>query len=145
MRRAMSWGIAIYLSVGPSFSAPSNDASASLIKEAEAAMCSKLRECDSAKWRNETVKLHPSGTHYVCAEVNAKNGFGGYAGFEPFVYFSKEAPPHLAGLAMTEADLSDMELVHPFGAPIPTAITPSDWGLYLMTGLCATVPDATSH
>lgn len=50
---------------------------------AELSVRSRLRDPDSAQFR----KLHATRqaeTVYVCGEVNAKNGYGGYDGFEPF-------------------------------------------------------------
>lgn len=53
-----------------------------------------LKDPDSAKFRKVEVKDHhwksPDGKYFVeikavCGEVNSKNGFGGYAGFSPFV------------------------------------------------------------
>lgn len=60
------------------------------------AVCSKLRDCDSAKFTVTLVhRLGTPGTGHVrdanggysvCGTVNAKNGFGGYAGAERFVF-----------------------------------------------------------
>jgi hypothetical protein len=44
-----------------------------------------LRDPDSAQWRNIRTAKWDNGVTYVCGEVNAKNGFGAYGGFEPFV------------------------------------------------------------
>lgn len=40
-----------------------------------------LKDPDSAQFRNIT-----SHGNLVCGQVHAKNGFGGYTGFEPFSY-----------------------------------------------------------
>jgi hypothetical protein len=42
----------------------------------------RLRDPESVRYRN--VAAGPDGTH-VCGYVNAKNSFGGYVGFMPFV------------------------------------------------------------
>ena len=48
------------------------------------AIQSKLKDPDSADFRN--VAFHSGGgVPVTCGEVNAKNGFGGFSGFERFV------------------------------------------------------------
>jgi nitrate reductase NapE component len=42
-----------------------------------------LRDPEAAKFRNTAV-FFGSGTPMVCGEVNARNGVGGYNGYEPF-------------------------------------------------------------
>lgn len=45
-----------------------------------------LRDPGSAEFRNvRTYRQHDPRERAVCGEVNAKNAFGGYAGFRPFV------------------------------------------------------------
>jgi hypothetical protein len=58
----------------------------SIIKKAEASICATLKDCESARFRNETVKMGADGTPIVCGEVNAKNSYGGYGGFQGFIY-----------------------------------------------------------
>lgn len=54
-----------------------------IIKSKEG-ITAKLKDPDSADFRN--VHFYSgSGRPIVCGEVNAKNSFGGYSGFEPFV------------------------------------------------------------
>lgn len=43
----------------------------------------KLRDPRSAQFRNVRMIVN-GGTSVVCGEVNARNGYGGYNGFEPF-------------------------------------------------------------
>lgn len=51
---------------------------------AKAGMKAALREPGSAKYQD--VQAYPLGDGYVfCGKVNAKNGFGGFTGFERFV------------------------------------------------------------
>ena len=51
---------------------------------AQEAVEAKLKDPDSADFRD--IKVHHVGTKTaVCGEVNAKNGFGGYTGFERFI------------------------------------------------------------
>jgi len=51
-----------------------------------AALEETLKDSESARFRQ--IKHKPSGSRgiwTICGEVNAKNGYGGYAGYEPFV------------------------------------------------------------
>lgn len=48
-----------------------------LIEQAKAQVKYKLKDADSAKFRNIYVK----DKSLVCGEVNAKNSYGGYSGF----------------------------------------------------------------
>lgn len=54
-----------------------------LADAAEDAVRAELREPESAQF--EAVHTYPS-RNIVCGFVNARNGFGGYAGRSPFVY-----------------------------------------------------------
>lgn len=56
------------------------------IGRARTAVADRLKDPDSAKFRNER-QLADGG---VCGEVNGKNGFGAYSGFAPF--FAMKAP-----------------------------------------------------
>lgn len=63
------------------------------------AIIEKLKDPDSAKFRN--VRFYSGGgVPVVCGQVNAKNAFGGYTGFERFI----AAGPQLAYL---ESEISD--------------------------------------
>ncbi|MDR5857932.1 hypothetical protein FZZ93_02515 [Halomonas eurihalina] len=55
-----------------------------LKRKAKEAVSERLRDPDSAKFRNLEV-VGPSGSAAVCGEVNGKNGFGAYAGYEHFI------------------------------------------------------------
>lgn len=46
-----------------------------------ALISSQMKDPDSAKFRNE--RLTKSG--WLCGEINAKNGLGGYSGFERYI------------------------------------------------------------
>lgn len=56
------------------------------IDRARTAVADRLKDPDSAKFRNER-QVSDGG---VCGEVNGKNGFGAYSGFAPF--FAMKAP-----------------------------------------------------
>jgi len=55
-----------------------------LISMTETQLKGKLRDPGSAQLRNVRVRA-TSGTRVVCGEVNSKNGFGGYSGFQRYV------------------------------------------------------------
>jgi hypothetical protein len=48
-------------------------------------MAQYLRDPASAQWRGVYIAHGADGKTRVCGEVNSKNGYGGYAGFQPFV------------------------------------------------------------
>lgn len=52
--------------------------------EAQERVRSRMRDPQSVQFRN-TRSLNTGNVAWVCGMYNAKNGFGGYAGFEPFV------------------------------------------------------------
>ena len=54
------------------------------IAKARQLILSELRDAGSAHFRN-LRKVNAIGFDLVCGEVNARNGFGGYVGFERFV------------------------------------------------------------
>ena len=51
-----------------------------LIYEAKATASNSLRDPKSAQFENVRVSYKMPGKAVVCGHVNAKNGFGGYAG-----------------------------------------------------------------
>lgn len=57
-----------------------------------------LRDPDSAKFKG----VKETGHYSFCGWVNAKNAFGGYAGYQPFYYDSEKA------VILSEDDLSSM-------------------------------------
>jgi hypothetical protein len=91
--RAIAWGLPILLlpaGCSGSESASASDQFADTGRQfawnerGQNAIKSKLKDPESALFRN--VKFHSSGGIPVtCGEVNAKNGFGGYSGFERFI------------------------------------------------------------
>jgi len=67
-------------------------------KLGKSAVLAKLKDPDSAQFRNIKVNLDvpiPSAAargateDAVCGEVNSKNSFGGYGGYSPFIWTSK--------------------------------------------------------
>lgn len=76
--------IAVYfLSALVSVSAFAASASASKedIQGLKSAMEDRLKDADSAKFKD--VRIAANGT--VCGQVNAKNSYGAFAGFTPFI------------------------------------------------------------
>jgi len=56
-----------------------------LIVNAQDSVKRLLKDPDSAKFRNIFVNKSKKGFTVVCGEVNAKNSFGGYTGFQRFI------------------------------------------------------------
>ena len=56
-----------------------------IVDQARAAVLSSLRDPNSAEFRN----VYANAKNIVCGTVNAKNAFGGYAGFSAFWYDPK--------------------------------------------------------
>lgn len=50
----------------------------------EASVTDKLRDPRAAQYRSLRLINNPKGELTICGEVNARNGYGGYNGFEPF-------------------------------------------------------------
>lgn len=57
----------------------------SLIKASHTAVTDRLRDPGSAQFRSDYV-FGGGNARTVCGEFNAKNGFGGYFGFTPFIF-----------------------------------------------------------
>lgn len=57
---------------------------AAIIARAKAAVARDMKDPGSVQFRNVRVYRHDEQVH-VCGEFNAKNGYGGYVGFQPFV------------------------------------------------------------
>jgi hypothetical protein len=45
-----------------------------------------LRDPDATKFRGLHLVQDQNGSTLLCGEINAKNGFGAYNGFAPFLY-----------------------------------------------------------
>lgn len=60
-----------------------------LKRKAEEAVRHDLRDPDSAQFRYDTVEMVYPDTGIVCGEVNSRNAFGAYAGFERFAYSTR--------------------------------------------------------
>ena len=54
------------------------------IEKAELAIKEGLKDPESAQFKNIAVKTNSLGEVAVCGEVNARNSFGGYVGFQSF-------------------------------------------------------------
>jgi hypothetical protein len=55
-----------------------------MIAKAKRLLLSELKDPDSAKFRNIRMQ-EADGAKFVCGEMNAKNSYGGYVGFTPFL------------------------------------------------------------
>lgn len=71
------------------------------VREAKAIAAAELKDPDSAKFRNLFVSRYDKyedGELILCGEMNAKNAFGAYVGFKPFMTARNEATRQLMGL-----------------------------------------------
>jgi hypothetical protein len=50
-------------------------------------VASQMRDPDSVEFQNVGAHVRSDGSHIVCGEVNAKNGFGAYVGYVRFIAF----------------------------------------------------------
>ena len=57
-----------------------------IINEAKLAVKERLKDPESARFRNVRVEENPNKSVWIKGEYNAKNSYGGYVGFEKFVY-----------------------------------------------------------
>ena len=105
--RMLGAAITFYMaaSIGP---AASQQASLSKgeVQAVEAGAKAKLRDPESARFgRYAAGKIAPNVV-LVCGWVNSKNGYGGYAGFGPFLgYLFTEKPPHYQVRNVTTGEL----------------------------------------
>ena len=79
-----TWLVAVALA-GLLAACAGNEQSASFEK-AKAGIASQLKDPSSAQFRGMKARRTDKGAVVVCGEVNAKNGFGGYIGFTPFIW-----------------------------------------------------------
>lgn len=67
------------------------------------AVRAKLKDPDSAQFRSVFFRRGPDGVPVACGEVNSKNSFGGYGGFQKFISAGK------AELTFLEEEMADGE------------------------------------
>ena len=65
------------------------------IRQARRALVERLRNPDSAQFRDVRAGRLDNGTAVFCGEMNSTNGFGGYVGYQPF--FVVNGTPVIAG------------------------------------------------
>ncbi|WP_024696142.1 hypothetical protein [Pseudomonas syringae] len=64
------------------------------ISKAQSAVKKDLFDGETARFREDRVLyMPPNKTKVVCGEVNAKNKFGAYVGFQPYVVESLDTVP----------------------------------------------------
>lgn len=68
----------------PAFAQQAQRVSESALRKA---MVDRLKDADSAKFKSIKSKIEngSNGVLLICGEVNAKNSYGAYAGYEPFM------------------------------------------------------------
>ena len=65
---------------------------AAFSQEAQAHARSLMKDPASTQFRNVIVRRDAEQSlNVVCGEVNSKNSFGGYNGFQPFLYMRQDA------------------------------------------------------
>lgn len=69
------------------------------------AIKAKLKDPESAEFRRVFFTLGTENIPMTCGQVNAKNSFGGYAGFQRFMSAGRE------DLSFLESDVSDFEII----------------------------------
>ena len=82
-----AWWVAVLALVTAPAVAGETAASTALVVKARRAVAETLKDAPSARFRL-VRKGNDRDRVRVCGEVNSKNGFGGYTGFQKFVYFS---------------------------------------------------------
>lgn len=105
LRCLMAFGVAV------SFAGAASAQSAPKINEKalKAAMETKLKDAESARFRGITYYPKSDGMWVMCGEVNAKNSMGGYAGFEPFLALAvrdDSKPPRMGYLGVRVGDVA---------------------------------------
>lgn len=78
------------LAAAPAKKKPVNP-DAALIAQAKRETAAVLRDPGSAQFRNLRIVTTILDTKKVCGEVNGRNGFGGYTGFQTFVFYGRVA------------------------------------------------------
>lgn len=58
------------------------------IAEAQRLAADLLRDPSSAQFRHLRYRVAETGARVVCGEINGKNAYGGYPGFQRFLYDS---------------------------------------------------------
>ena len=85
VKRLLSTSIALALvGCGPTENPSSGVSDGDFIVKSQTLVLGKLRDTSGVKWRNLYVS-RSSGARVLCGEINSKNGFGGYSGFQQFV------------------------------------------------------------
>lgn len=60
------------------------------IRKSKDSVLSRLKDPESAKFRNVYFNIGKEGVPLACGEVNSKNSYGGYTGFTHFVSAGKD-------------------------------------------------------
>lgn len=82
MRIAIALSLAVILS---SATATASDDASKYAEFAKAKVRERLKDEESARFKDVVVYPKDATTAYVCGSVNAKNSFGAYTGYERFV------------------------------------------------------------
>ena len=58
----------------------------SLVTQAQGDLRNMMKDPESAKFRNAVTYRSALGDQIICGEYDARNGFGGYSGYETYYY-----------------------------------------------------------
>lgn len=94
--KVMSGGDNLGIDTAPPKASSQASNEAEWIVRGQAAVRAKLKDPDSAQFRNVRFHQGKDGVPMTCGEVNSKNSFGGYGGFQGFVSAGKEDLTFLA-------------------------------------------------
>ena len=104
--------LSLLVACGPALTEKSTFApSDAQLTAAKTAAAYDLKDPGSAQFRNirgiqATAETGKSAT-YICGEVNARNSFGGYVGFTPFVYNIKKGTAAVANRSDGSVNMFD--------------------------------------
>jgi hypothetical protein len=82
--------------------APANSAAEpAIVREARGVVAAGLKDPASAQFKSVQARnvhnLRGEPMQVVCGQVNAKNSFGGFAGFSPWIYLAITRSAHVLG------------------------------------------------
>lgn len=84
--------------------AQEKDREFSWVEKGKGAISARLKDPASAEFRN-TFYSKSGNVHMTCGEVNSKNSFGGYAGFQRFISAGD------ASTSFLESDVKDFDVL----------------------------------
>lgn len=99
----LMYSVNIFAGPEDSYNKTTNGKKIAWMDKGKQAAKSKLKDPSSAQFRNVYFHQGAKGVPMTCGEVNSKNSFGGYGGYQKFVSAGK---PELTFLQEQVADFS---------------------------------------